>query len=50
MSRETERIFTELHKAMEGKDFKNEAEFNEFVDEFMQKHNANVGKKKGNDV
>lgn len=30
MSRETERIFRELHKAMEEKDFKGEAEINDF--------------------
>lgn len=50
MSRETERIFTELHKAMENQEFEDEAEFNEFIDKFMQKHNENIGKKKGNDV
>ena len=50
MSRETERVFRELHKAMEGKDFKSETEINDFMNEFMQAHNANVGKKKGNDA
>lgn len=44
MSHETERIFTELHKAMEGKEFKSEEEVNEFISQFMQKHNADVGK------
>lgn len=50
MSRETERVFRELHKAMEGKDFKSETEINDFMNEFMQAHNANVGKKKGSDA
>ena len=50
MSRETERVFRELHKAMEGKDFKCETEINDFMNEFMQAQNANVGKKKGNDA
>lgn len=50
MSRETERVFTEIHKAMEGKEFKNEEELNEFVQEFMQQYNARVGEKKEYDV
>ena len=50
MSKETERVFRELHKALEGKDFKSEAEINEFMNEFMQTHNASLGKKKGNDA
>ena len=50
MSRETERVFRELHKAMEGKDFKSETEINDFMNEFIQAHNANVGKKKDNDA
>lgn len=50
MSRETERVFRELHKAMEEKEFKSEAEINDFMNEFMQTYNASLGKKKGNDV
>ena len=50
MSRETERVLRELHKAMEGKEFKSETEINDFMNEFMQTHNANVDKKKSNDA
>ena len=35
---------------MEGKEFKNEAEINEFMSEFMQTHNAGLGKKTGKDA
>ena len=47
MSRESENVFRELHKAMEGKEFQNEAEVNAFMNEFMQTYNANLGTKKG---
>ena len=47
MSRESENVFRELHKVMEEKEFQNEAELNEFMNEFMQTYNANFGKKKG---
>lgn len=50
MSRETEKILRELHKAMGEQEFDNEADLNEFLGQFMQEHNANLGKKKGMDA
>ena len=45
MSRETEKVFAELHKAMEGKDFQSENDINTFINQFIQNYNQNVDKK-----
>ena len=50
MSRETEKVLRELHKVMEEREFANEAEANEFLNQFMQEYNANIGKKTTPDV
>jgi len=50
MSRETEKVLRELHKVMEEQEFNNEADLNEFLSQFMQEHNANLGKKKDMDA
>ena len=42
MSRETEKVFAELHKAMEGKDFQSENDINTFINQFIQNYNQNV--------
>lgn len=45
MSCETEKVFAELHKAMEGKDFQSEDDINTFINQFMQNYNQNIDKK-----
>lgn len=39
MSRESERVFREMHKAMEGKIFENEEQANEFISNFINDYN-----------
>lgn len=43
MSRETERIFTELHKAMAEQNLQDGAETQEFINQFIQQYNENAG-------
>lgn len=42
MSRETEKVFREMHKAIEGKEFESEEQVNKFMDEFIQKYNMKL--------
>lgn len=42
MSLETERIFRELNKAMQGQNFESEAEENEFISKFIEDYNQKV--------
>lgn len=44
MNNKTEKIFSEIQKSMEGKDFKNEEQAKEFVDKFIQNYNQNLEK------
>lgn len=42
MSRETEKVFKELNKAMEEKEFENEEQAKKFMDEFITNYNMNL--------
>ena len=42
MSRETEKVFKELHKAMDAQEFENEEHVNEFMKNFMDEYNSKV--------
>lgn len=44
MSKESERVFRELQKAMAGNNFENDDQANEFISNFMQEYNNKVGK------
>lgn len=39
MSRKTEKIFREMQKSMEGKEFENEEQINKFMDKFIRNYN-----------
>lgn len=46
MSRETEKVFREMHKAIEGKEFENEEQVNKFMNEFVQNFNKGLKENK----
>lgn len=50
MSKETERVFNELHKKMQGEVFESEEEANEFISEFINQYNTSASDKKEKSV